>query len=48
MAVAAAVQAAHTPNLPTKMIPTKNAQLKLSGKFPMDLRISSLKEQDCA
>ena len=28
-----------TPNLPTNIMPTKIARLKLSGKSPMDLRI---------
>ena len=31
------------PNLPTKSLPTKIARLKLSGKFPMDLRVIPLK-----
>ena len=33
----------HTPNLPTKMIPTKIAWLELSGKSPMDMRIPSFR-----
>ena len=32
-----------TPNLPTKIIPTKIASLKLSGRFPMDMRIPPLR-----
>ena len=32
-----------TPNLPTKNLPTKIAWLKLSGKFPLDMRIPPLK-----
>ena len=32
----------HTPNLPTKIIPTKTAWLKLSGRFPMGLGIPPL------
>ena len=31
-----------TPNLPTKNLPAKTAWLKLSGKFPMDMRIPPL------
>ena len=31
-----------TPNLPAKIIPTNIAWLKLSGKFPMDMRIPPL------
>ena len=31
-----------TPNLPTNIVPTNNAWLKLSGKFPMDMRIPPL------
>ena len=31
-----------TPNLPTNIIPTKIAGLKLSGKYPMDMRIPPL------
>ena len=31
-----------TPNLPTKIIPTKIRRLKISGKFPMGLRIAPL------
>ena len=31
-----------TPNLPTKIIPTTIARLKLSGKFPMGLEIPPL------
>ena len=31
------------PNLPTNIIPTKIAWLKLSGKSPMDIRIPPLK-----
>ena len=31
-----------TPNLPTNIIPTKIAWLKLSGKSPMGLRIPAL------
>ena len=31
-----------TPNLPTNSIPTHIARLKLSGKFPMDMRIPPL------
>ena len=30
------------PNLPTKIIPAKIRFLKLSGKFPMDMRIPPL------
>ena len=30
-------------NLPTNIIPTNIAWLKLSGKFPMDIRIPPLK-----
>ena len=33
----------YTPNLPTKLLPTKIAWLKLSGNFPMDIRIPPLK-----
>ena len=33
----------HTPNLPTKIIPTKICGLKMSGKFPLDMRIPALK-----
>ena len=33
----------HSPNLPTKIMPTKIAWLKYSGKFPMDIRIPPLK-----
>ena len=33
----------NAPNLPTKIIPTKTAWLKLSGKFPMGLGIPPLK-----
>ena len=32
-----------TPNLPTKFVPTEIACLTLSGKFPMGLRIVSLR-----
>ena len=32
-----------TPNLPTKIIPTKIRRLKHSGKSPVDLRIPPLK-----
>ena len=32
-----------TPNLPTKIIPTKIACLKLSGTFPLGMRIPPLK-----
>ena len=32
-----------TPNLPAKIVPTKTPWLKLSGRFPMDLRIPPLK-----
>ena len=32
-----------TPNLPTTIIPTKAARLNYSGKFPLGLRIPSLK-----
>ena len=32
-----------TPNLATKIMPTKIARLKLSGKFPMGLGILSLR-----
>ena len=35
-----------TPNLPTNMVPTKIARLKLSGKSPMDLGIPPLKNDD--
>ena len=31
-----------TPNLPTNIIPTKIARLKLSGKSPTDMRIQPL------
>ena len=31
-----------TPNLPTKIVPTNIARLKLSGKSPMDVRIPPL------
>ena len=33
----------HTPNLPTKIIPTKSPRLKISRKFPIDMRIPPLK-----
>ena len=32
----------HTSNLPTKIIPTKICWLKISGEFPMDVRIPPL------
>ena len=32
-----------TPNLPTTIVPTNIAKLKLSGKSPMDMRIPPLK-----
>ena len=32
-----------TPNLPTKIAPTKICRLKTSGKFPMDMRSATLK-----
>ena len=32
-----------TPNLPTNIVPTNIARLKLSGKFPMRLGIPPLK-----
>ena len=32
----------HTPNLPTNIIPTKIARLKLPGKSPMGMRIPPL------
>ena len=31
-----------TPNLPTKIIPTKTRGLKISGEFPVDMRIPPL------
>ena len=37
------MQDTSTPNLPTKNLPTKIAGLKLSGKFPLDMRIPPLK-----
>ena len=33
---------APTPNLPTKIIPTKIARLKLSGRFPIDMKFPPL------
>ena len=38
---------ATTPNLPTSIIPTKIARLKLSGEFPMGLEIPPLKSRLC-
>ena len=35
--------ASSSPNLPTNITPTKIAWLKLSGKFPMDMRIPPLR-----
>ena len=32
----------NTPNLPTNIVPTNIARLKLSGKSPMDVRIPPL------
>ena len=32
----------HMPNLPTKIIPAKICRLKISGRFPMDMRIQPL------
>ena len=40
---AAARRSSTTPNLPTNIVPTNIAWLKLSEKFPMDMRIPPLK-----
>ena len=37
------VELSHTPNLPTNITPTNIAWLRLSGKFPMDMRIIPLR-----
>ena len=37
-----AMQTGSTPNLPTKIIPTKICRLKVSGRLPVDLRIPPL------
>ena len=38
----------HTPNLPTNILPTNIARLKLSGKSPMEIRIPPPLTEDCA
>ena len=42
MAHAAVRQWCDTPNIPTNIVPTNIARLKLSGKSPMDMRIPPL------
>ena len=42
VSTAATSSAYNTPNLPTNIVPTNIAWLKLSGKFPMGLEIPPL------